>query len=141
MATQTSNGNGAAALLSAVALLRDLPEQGLVRGEVGTIVEALDDAASLVEFSDDRGEAYAIVPCPRGALLVLKDNSSGGVIAGRGDLRSRQKVLIHNGATPKTEVDPGTYDVRADGELLVCEPAERLPMAQRYFVLISFPII
>jgi urease subunit alpha len=37
-------------------------------------------------------------------------------------------------ATPKIEIDPETYDVRADGELLVCEPAEKRPMAQRYFL-------
>jgi urease subunit alpha len=42
--------------------------------------------------------------------------------------------LIHNSATPKIEVDPETYEVRADGELLTCKPAERLPMAQRYFL-------
>ena len=48
--------------------------------------------------------------------------------------RSRKKSMIHNGATPKIEVDPETYDVRADGELLVCEPADKLPMAQRYFL-------
>jgi hypothetical protein len=41
--------------------------------------------------------------------------------------------MIHNGAAPKIEIDPETYDVRADGELLVCEPADKLPMAQRYF--------
>ncbi len=41
--------------------------------------------------------------------------------------------LIHNGETPKIEIDPETYVVTADGELLVCEPAEMLPMAQRYF--------
>jgi Domain of unknown function (DUF4926) len=58
--------------LRAVALLRDLPEHGLVRGQVGTIVEALDEATSLVEFSDDEGRAYAIVPCPLDALLVLR---------------------------------------------------------------------
>src|SRR6185312_16077447 len=40
--------------------------------------------------------------------------------------------LIHNGATPRIEVDPETYEVRADGELLTCAPAEVLPMAQRY---------
>jgi urease alpha subunit len=38
------------------------------------------------------------------------------------------------GATPKIEIDPETYDVRADGELLVREPADELPMAQRYFL-------
>ena len=39
-----------------------------------------------------------------------------------------------NDLTPKMEVDPETYAVRADGELLVCEPAKVLPMAQRYFL-------
>ena len=58
--------------LSAAALLRDLPEHGLARGQVGTIVEALDEATALVEFSDDHGRAYAIAPCPRDALLVLR---------------------------------------------------------------------
>ena len=42
--------------------------------------------------------------------------------------------MIHNSATPHMEVDPETYEVRADGELLTCEPAEVLPMAQRYFL-------
>ncbi|GAC1365337.1 MAG: urease subunit alpha [Ktedonobacteraceae bacterium] len=42
--------------------------------------------------------------------------------------------MIHNDATPAIEVDPETYEVRADGELLTCEPAEVLPMAQRYFL-------
>ncbi|MFO1014951.1 MAG: urease subunit alpha [Caulobacteraceae bacterium] len=42
--------------------------------------------------------------------------------------------MIHNAATPHIEVDPETYEVRADGELLTCEPAEVLPMAQRYFL-------
>jgi urease subunit alpha len=39
-----------------------------------------------------------------------------------------------NTATPHIEVNPETYEVRADGELLTCEPAEVLPMAQRYFL-------
>jgi urease subunit alpha len=42
--------------------------------------------------------------------------------------------MIHNDAMPAIEVDPETYEVRADGELLTCEPAEVLPMAQRYFL-------
>ena len=42
--------------------------------------------------------------------------------------------LILNTATPKMEVNPETYEVRADGELLTCEPARELPMAQRYFM-------
>jgi urease subunit alpha len=42
--------------------------------------------------------------------------------------------MIHNSATPNIEVDPETYEVRADGELLTCEPASVLPLAQRYFL-------
>jgi urease subunit alpha len=45
-----------------------------------------------------------------------------------------KESMIHNSALPKIEVDPETYEVRADGELLTCEPAEVLPMAQRYFL-------
>jgi urease subunit alpha len=42
--------------------------------------------------------------------------------------------MILNGATPHMEIDPETYEVRADGRLLTCEPAKMLPMAQRYFM-------
>ncbi|HET6630257.1 MAG TPA: urease subunit alpha [Woeseiaceae bacterium] len=42
--------------------------------------------------------------------------------------------MVHNSATPKIEVDPETYEVRADGELLTCDPATVLPMSQRYFL-------
>jgi Domain of unknown function (DUF4926) len=59
-------------LLSPVALLVDIAEQGLARGQVGTIVEMLDAATALVEFSDDEGRAYAVAPCPVDALLPLK---------------------------------------------------------------------
>ncbi len=45
-----------------------------------------------------------------------------------------KKDMIHNDWLPKIEVDPETYEVRADGELLTCEPAKVLPMAQRYFL-------
>ncbi|MGV8831857.1 MAG: urease subunit alpha [Devosia sp.] len=43
-------------------------------------------------------------------------------------------AMIHNAETPNIEVDPETYEVRANGELLTCEPATELPMAQRYFL-------
>jgi urease subunit alpha len=45
-----------------------------------------------------------------------------------------KKDMVHNDATPVIEVDPETYEVRADGVLLTCEPATVLPMAQRYFL-------
>ena len=58
-------------LLDVVALLADIPEKGLARGQVGTVVEPLDGNASLIEFSDDEGKAYAVVACPHTELLIL----------------------------------------------------------------------
>jgi urease subunit alpha len=57
-------------------------------------------------------------------LLAVK-NTRGGI---------SKKSMIHNDLTPHVEVDPETYEVRADGVLLTCEPATVLPMAQRYFL-------
>ncbi|HEY4253472.1 MAG TPA: urease subunit alpha [Roseomonas sp.] len=54
------------------------------------------------------------------------------VVNTRGGITKRDMVL--NDALPKIEVDAETYEVRADGELLICEPAKVLPMAQRYFL-------
>jgi len=56
------------------------------------------------------------------------------LVAVRGTRKLSKKDLQLNDATPKIEVDPETYQVRADGELLTCEPATVLPMAQRYFL-------
>jgi hypothetical protein len=58
-------------VLDVVALLTDLPTQRLARGQVGTVVEQLDERTLLVEFSDDQGRAYAITPCTRADLLIL----------------------------------------------------------------------
>jgi urease subunit alpha len=58
-------------------------------------------------------------------IVLPVENVRGGI---------SKKSLIHNGATPHIEVHPETYEVRADGELLTCEPAKELPMAQRYFL-------
>jgi urease subunit alpha len=57
-------------------------------------------------------------------MLAVKNTRSG----------ISKASMIHNSATPKIEVNPETYEVRADGELLVCEPATSLPMTQRYFL-------
>ena len=57
------------------------------------------------------------------------------LVAVRGTRERNAKArMVHNSATPHIEVNPETYEVRADGELLVCEPADVLPMAQRYFL-------
>ncbi|MDA8347491.1 MAG: urease subunit alpha [Pseudomonadota bacterium] len=57
--------------------------------------------------------------------LVAVSDTRGGI---------GKRSMIHNNAMPHIEVDPETYEVRADGELLTCAPAEVLPMAQRYFL-------
>ncbi|MFV0296485.1 MAG: urease subunit alpha [Hyphomicrobiaceae bacterium] len=57
--------------------------------------------------------------------LVAVENVRSGI---------SKKSMVLNDATPNIEINPETYEVRADGELLVCEPAKTLPMAQRYFL-------
>jgi urease subunit alpha len=57
--------------------------------------------------------------------LATVSNTRGGI---------GKRSMIHNDATPVIEVDPETYEVRADGVLLICEPTTVLPMAQRYFL-------
>jgi urease subunit alpha len=57
--------------------------------------------------------------------MVAIKNTRGGI---------GKKDMIHNSALLNIEVDPETYEVRGDGELLICEPATSLPMAQRYFL-------
>jgi len=57
--------------------------------------------------------------------LLAVENTRGGI---------NKHAMIHNAATPRIEVDAETYEVRADGELLTCAPADILPMAQRYFL-------
>jgi urease subunit alpha len=60
-----------------------------------------------------------------GKTLLPVENTRGGI---------GKAAMIHNSAMPAIEVDPETYEVRADGELLTCAPADVLPMAQRYFL-------
>lgn len=67
-----------------------------------------------------------------GVGQTLKLNKSIEAVKNMRHLRKQD--MIHNGYTPTMEVDPETYEVRANGELLVCEPAKILPMAQRYFL-------
>jgi urease subunit alpha len=57
--------------------------------------------------------------------LIAVANTRGGL---------SKASMIHNSATPHIDVDPETYEVRADGEVLTCEPMQTLPMAQRYFL-------
>ena len=61
----------------------------------------------------------------RGQALLPVKNTRGGI---------SKASMVLNDATPNIEVDAETYEVRADGELLTCEPAKSLPMTQRYFL-------
>ena len=70
--------------------------------------------------------------CDDGIGQKLKLNKK--IIGVKNTRQIRKKDLIHNDYQPKIEVDSQTYEVRADGELLTCEPAEVLPLAQRYFL-------
>ena len=108
------------------------------------------------------GDPNASIPTPQpvytrpmfGALGRSLENSSVSFVsaaaqaAGIGDAIGLRKEtvavqntrniskssMVMNDAMPKVDVDPETYEVRADGELLTCEPAKELPMAQRYFM-------
>ncbi len=66
------------------------------------------------------GQKYGV-----GKQLLAVKNTRGGI---------SKASMVHNSALPKIEVNPETYEVRADGELLTCKPATELPMAQRYFL-------
>ncbi len=80
------------------------------------------------------------------SLTFVSEAFAGGKLAKKWGLRKQavavkgtrsglsKKSMIHNDATPEISINPETYEVRADGELLVCEPAKELPMAQRYFL-------
>ncbi len=80
---------------------------------------------SAVLFVSEAAQADGI-----GASLGLAKET----VAVRNTRNIGKRDMVLNGATPRIEVNPETYEVRADGELLTCEPASELPMAQRYFL-------
>jgi urease subunit alpha len=83
----------------------------------------IESSVLFVSASAHTGDVAQSIGIERPTLAV--ENTRGGI---------SKKSLVHNDATPKIEVDPETYEVRADGELLTCEPAHVLPLAQRYFL-------
>jgi urease subunit alpha len=68
------------------------------------------------------------------AGLAEKKGLAKELVAVENTRRISKADMVHNNATPDIQVDPETYEVTADGQLLVCEPATVLPMAQRYFL-------
>ncbi|SIS78129.1 urease subunit alpha [Phaeovulum vinaykumarii] len=81
--------------------------------------------ASAVLFVSAAAEADGL----RGRLGLAKE-----VLAVENTRGIGKSQMVHNSARPQIEVDPETYEVRADGELLTCQPATELPLAQRYFL-------
>ena len=82
-------------------------------------------------------EGRSLTFVSRAALAADIGRSLGlrrALVAVEGTRALGKADMVHNAATPHIEVDPETYEVRADGELLTCEPAAVLPMAQRYFL-------
>ncbi len=93
------------------------PMFGAFGSAVGATSLTFVSEASLVAGLDEKlGMSKELVPV---------ENTRGGI---------SKASMVHNSATPNITVDPETYEVHADGELLVCEPATELPMAQRYFL-------
>ena len=86
----------------------------------GSALEAMTRPAMPLSIADQRGLAITIY------------NSNLGLV--RDTRRIGKRDMVRNDARPRIEVDPETYEVRADGELLDCEPAKVLPLAQRYFL-------
>ena len=82
-------------------------------------------AATSVTFVSRAAEQANV----RGALGLAKR-----VVAVAGTRSITKRDMVHNALLPKIEVDPQTYEVRADGALLTCEPMRSLPLAQRYFL-------
>ncbi|PYC48809.1 urease subunit alpha [Litorivita pollutaquae] len=99
------------------------PQPVYSRPMFGTMGRAVERSAAL--FVSAAAEADGI----RGKYGLSKD-----VVAVKGTRNIGKADLKLNDALPKIEVDPETYEVRADGVLLTCEPAQTLPMAQRYFM-------
>jgi urease subunit alpha len=88
--------------------------------------------------------AFGTAPGPVSIAFVSRSCQEKGIAASyglskrveavRGSRGIGKKQMKWNDATPRISVDPETYEVRADGELLICEPAQVLPLAQRYFL-------
>jgi urease subunit alpha len=84
--------------------------------------------------SVERGAVLFVSQAAEAAGVGKSLGLAKDVVAVRGTRTIGKRDMVMNSATPKVEVNPETYEVRADGELLTCEPASVLPMAQRYFL-------
>ncbi|MEO0344141.1 MAG: urease subunit alpha [Pseudomonadota bacterium] len=99
------------------------PQPVYTRPMFGALGRSLENSS--VSFVSEAAHAAGI-----GAEIGLHKQT----VAVKNTRNISKSSMIMNDAMPKVEVDPETYEVRADGELLTCEPAKELPMAQRYFM-------
>ncbi|WP_339693638.1 urease subunit alpha [Celeribacter baekdonensis] len=99
------------------------PQPVYTRPMFGAMGRAVEHSAVL--FVSAAAQAEGI-----GASLGLRKQT----VAVENTRKIGKSSMVMNTATPKIDVNPETYEVRADGELLTCEPASELPMAQRYFL-------
>jgi len=98
------------------------PQPVHYRPMFGSFGKALSTSVTFVSKAALKNPAVAKLGLSR-PLVAVKNIRSVG-----------KKDMVHNSWQPRISVDPETYEVRADGELLVCEPAKVLPLAQRYFL-------
>jgi urease subunit alpha len=98
------------------------PQPSHYRPMFGSFGRALEKSVTFVSEAALHNEAFMALQLRR-RIEPIKDTR-----------HIQKKHMIHNTARPLIEVDPETYAVHADGELLVCEPAASLPMTQRYFL-------
>ncbi len=98
------------------------PQPVHYRPMFGAFGKALQTSLTFVSQAAFQSEAIAALGLNRPLVAARNTRNIG------------KKDMVHNDWLPRLEVDAETYEVRADGELLVCEPAKSLPMAQRYFL-------
>jgi len=116
-------------------------------GPAPTMAVKASKCSSFISITEPRLEAddllgiYATNPENKNSIIVSLDKDSfknSGVNKSLLPVKNIRKIskkdMILNDYCPKIEVNPETYEVLADGELITCEPAETLPLAQRYFM-------
>ena len=92
----------------------------------------IDKHPHLIVQAAGANDVAPTIAVARGTALPLAIRGGGHNVAGNGTVDDG--IVLNLGRLTEIEVDPETYEVRANGDLLSCEPAEVLPMAQRYFL-------
>ena len=118
--------------MSGEQLIREIGRSGVSASAVGLGTWAI---GGWMWGGTDETQSIAAIQASLDAGIVGRLGVAKKLLAVRNTRGGIGKAsMVLNDATPHIEVDPETYEVRADGELLTCEPATVLPMAQRYFL-------